>query len=121
MQCGADTLVRARAGICMLAGRKVVLVQTSLARLVKPRLASRKSPNPCRLLSLHSLYVHMCIPINILFAHYSPLKPLDIPIHHKFCVRPSQTSHPHECHDDLSLTRHPEVCPVASDGFRRVL
>jgi len=47
--------------------------QPSLAHLVKPLLTSQKSPNPFRFLSLHGLYVHICIPKNILFAHYSPL------------------------------------------------
>jgi len=44
-----------------------------ISHLVKPHLASQKSPNPFRLLSLHTLYVQIGIPKNILFANYSPL------------------------------------------------
>lgn len=39
---------------------------------VKPGLTSRKSPIPFRLLPLHELYVHICVPNIILFAAYSP-------------------------------------------------
>ena len=45
----------------------------TISHLVKPLLTSQKSPNLFRLLSLHALYVHIGIPKNILFAHYSPL------------------------------------------------
>ena len=44
----------------------------SLPHRVKPLLTLRKSPNCFRLLGLHGLYVHICIPKFILFAHCSP-------------------------------------------------
>ena len=49
------------------------LYTVCLAHLVKPLLTSKKPPNSFRFLCVHGLYVHICIPKNILFARYSPL------------------------------------------------
>jgi hypothetical protein len=49
-----------------------------ISHVVKPGLSSQKSPNPFPLLSLHGLYVHICVPNNILFAHRSPATTLTV-------------------------------------------
>jgi hypothetical protein len=45
---------------------------SSVAHLVKSPLSVQKSPNPFRMLSLRSMYVHSCMENNILFAYYAP-------------------------------------------------
>ncbi len=56
-------------------GRKVGIQQAAIhiSHLVKPGLTSQKSSSSFRLLPLHRLYVHICLPNNILFAAYSLL------------------------------------------------
>jgi hypothetical protein len=44
-----------------------------ISHLVKPGLTSPKSSSPFRLLPLHALYVHVCVPNFILCAYCSPL------------------------------------------------
>lgn len=43
----------------------------SIAHLVKPHLAPQKPPKPFRSLPLSTVYLHVCMANNILFAHHS--------------------------------------------------